>query len=69
MPETQVMAVYHDNPDITEESKLRTSACITVTEDTAVDGEIGKMTVPGGKYALARFESYPRTSTKRPGTP
>jgi AraC family transcriptional regulator len=55
-PETRVLAVYHDHPDITEEAKLRTSACITVPEDTQVEGEIGKMTIPGGKYALARFE-------------
>ena len=32
------------------------SICITAPPDTAVDGEIGKMTLPGGKYALARFE-------------
>ena len=30
--------------------------CVTVPEDTPVDGEIGKMTVPGGKYAVAHFE-------------
>jgi AraC family transcriptional regulator len=35
---------------------LRTSVCITVPEDTGVGGEIGKMTIPAGKYALARFE-------------
>lgn len=55
-PETQVLTVYHDDPKITEEDKLRTSACITVPEDTAVDGEIGKMTIPGGKFAVANFE-------------
>lgn len=55
-PETQVIAVYHDNPEITEESKLRTSACITVPADTQVSGEIGKMTIAGGKYAVAHFE-------------
>jgi AraC family transcriptional regulator len=55
-PETQAMSVYHDDPNVTEEDKLRTSACITVPEDTPVDGEIGKMTVTGGAYAVARFE-------------
>ena len=55
-PETKVLAVYHDDPKITPENKLRTSACITVPEDTSVEGEIGKMTVPGGKFAVARFE-------------
>jgi AraC family transcriptional regulator len=55
-PETQVLAVYHDDPNITDEGKLRTSACITVPEDTPVEGEIGKMAIAAGKYAMARFE-------------
>ena len=55
-PETKTIIIYHDNPDITDESKLRVSVSISVPEDTAVDGEIGKMTLPAGKYALARFE-------------
>jgi AraC family transcriptional regulator len=58
-PETKFLIVYHDDPEITDEQKLRTSVCITVPEDTEVDGEIGKMTVPAGKYALARFELTP----------
>ena len=58
-PETKVLAVYHDDPDITDESRLRTDACITVPEDTAVDGEIGKTAIPGGKYAIAHFEINP----------
>lgn len=55
-PETRMLSVYHDDPNITDESQLRTSICITVPPDTGVDGEIGSMTVPGGKYAVARFE-------------
>ena len=42
--------------EITDESKLRTSMCITVLPDTEVDGEIGKMTVEGGKHAIGHFE-------------
>lgn len=55
-PETKVLTVYHDDPNITAEDKLRTSACITVPEDTPIEGEVGKMTIPGGKFAVARFE-------------
>ena len=55
-PETQVLSVYHDDPKITDEDKLRTSACITVPKDTPVDGEVGKMAIPGGKFAVASFE-------------
>ena len=28
----------------------------SVPKDTQVEGEVGKMTVPGGKYVVARFE-------------
>jgi AraC family transcriptional regulator len=55
-PKTQVLGVYHDDPEITDVSKLRSSACITVPEGTEVDGEIGTMAVPGGKFAVAHFE-------------
>ena len=55
-PETQVLAVYYDNPEITDEDRLRLDVCITVPEETPVDGEVGKMVLPGGKYAMARFE-------------
>lgn len=55
-PGTKCIAVYHDDPDITSEQKLRTDVCITVPEDTAMDGEIGKMTIPGGKFAVAHCE-------------
>jgi AraC family transcriptional regulator len=55
-PETQVLAVYHDDPEITDEGKLRTDACITVPEDTVAEGEIGKTSIAAGKYAMAHFE-------------
>ncbi len=55
-PETQILNIYHDDPNLTEASKLRLSVCITVPKDTKVDGEIGKMSLPAGKYAFARFE-------------
>lgn len=58
-PETMAISVYHDDPNLTDEDKLRTSICITVPEDTAVSGDIGLMKIPGGKYAMARFEISP----------
>lgn len=50
------LAIYHDDPNITDDMKLRTSICITAPKDTPVDGEVGKMTVEGGQYVVARFE-------------
>lgn len=55
-PELQVLTAYHDNPEITDAEKLRLSVCITVPPDTRVDGDIGLMTLPGGRYACGRFE-------------
>ncbi|MCU4174694.1 AraC family transcriptional regulator [Carboxylicivirga sp. N1Y90] len=55
-PNMVSMAVYHDDPNITEEMKLRTSICISAPEDTKVDGEVGKMRIEGGQYMVARFE-------------
>lgn len=52
----QFLIIYHDNPEVTEDDKLRLSVCITVPEDTKVEGEIGKMVIPAGEYAVARFE-------------
>ena len=45
-PDTKTIIIYHDNPDITDESKLRVSVCVSVPADTTVDGEIGKMVLP-----------------------
>jgi len=58
-PETKVLGVYHDNPDVTETDKLRTSACVTVPPGTKVEGKIGQMTIPGGIFAVARTEILP----------
>ncbi|MGK0290729.1 MAG: AraC family transcriptional regulator [bacterium] len=55
-PNTQLLSIPHDDPNITEEEKLRLSVCITIPSDFEVDGEIGKMVVPRGKYAVARFD-------------
>lgn len=55
-PEVKCFSVYHDDPEITEDSKLRTSVCLTIPQDMQVDGEVGKMTISGGKYAVAHFE-------------
>jgi AraC family transcriptional regulator len=54
-PETEMLCVYHDDPGITEAARLRLSVCITVPATTQPDGAIGRMTVAGGRYAVARF--------------
>ncbi len=54
--QSQFLTIYHDNPQITEEEKLRMSVCLSVPADTAVDGEIGKTAIPAGQYAVGHFE-------------
>lgn len=50
------LVVYHDDPNLCDHNKLRTSVCITVPENTKVDGDVGTMKVEGGKYVVARFD-------------
>lgn len=55
-PDTHGITVYYDDPSVTEIEKVRQSACIPVHRDVKVEGEIGKMTLPAGKYAVGHFE-------------
>jgi AraC family transcriptional regulator len=55
-PETKSLAVYHDSPEVTDPSRLRSDACLTVPPGTKVDGEIGTMKIPGGLFAVAHVE-------------
>jgi len=58
-PAAKLLLVAHDNPGITDSDKLRLSICLTVPEGTAGEGEFGTMTIPGGAFAVARFEIPP----------
>jgi AraC family transcriptional regulator len=58
-PDTKLLVIYYDNPSITDESKLRVDVCVTVPEGTPAEGEIGRMSIPGGRNAVARFEISP----------
>lgn len=50
------LIIYHDDPNVTIEDKLRLSVCITVPPDTPVGGEVGKMELEAAKCVVARFE-------------
>lgn len=54
-PDFKSLIIYHDDPNVTIEDKLRMSVCITVPPETKVDGEIGKMEIEAAKYVIARF--------------
>ncbi|QWH18209.1 AraC family transcriptional regulator [Bacillus mycoides] len=55
--DTNVLTIYHDHHEFTEDYHLRTSLCIKIP-DEVVEGnsEIGLMTIPSGKYAVGHFE-------------
>lgn len=55
-PDTKTITVYHDDPTITAIEQVRQSACISVDKEVKVDGEIGKMKLDSGKYAVGHFE-------------
>lgn len=54
-PNFKSLIIYHDDPNVTVEDKLRMSVCITVSPETRVDGEVGKMEIDAAKYVVARF--------------
>lgn len=55
----KAVTIYHDNPRITVESKVRQSACITVEKDTHPEGDIRKVEIEEGFYVIGRFEITP----------
>lgn len=56
--ENDILAMYHDNPEISKEEQFRTSLCMTVPSNKIVkeDEEVGVMTIEGGLYAVGHFE-------------
>ncbi|TAI47477.1 AraC family transcriptional regulator [Flagellimonas allohymeniacidonis] len=55
-PKTKMVAIYYDSPRITDENKMESSACVTIEEDVEVNGEVGKVTIPKGKFAVGSFK-------------
>lgn len=48
--------IAHDDPTITEPAKCRYDACVVVEPTKVLSGEPMRTTLPGGRYACARFE-------------
>jgi len=55
---TKFITLYNDFYGLTEESKLKITICATVPKDTSIDGNIGKLCIKGGKYAVFHFEIF-----------
>ncbi len=52
---TITLNIYHDNPEITENHKLRVMAAIPVEEHATPSGAVGVTSLSGGKYGACRF--------------
>lgn len=59
-PDAIFLSLYHDDPDLTEDSKLRLEIALTVPEGTPVEGGIGLKKLEGGRYAMARIDILPQ---------
>jgi AraC family transcriptional regulator len=51
-PDTKVIGLSHDDPEVTPPEKLRYDACVTVGPGFEPEGEIGVQEIPGGDYAF-----------------
>lgn len=57
--DTKVLTIYHDHHEFTEDYHLRTSLCIAIPDESAVEtNDIGIMVIPSGKYAVGHFEIF-----------
>jgi AraC family transcriptional regulator len=50
------LGIVHDNPDLTEETKIRFDACVLITKEIQPKGEVGYKKIKGGKFAVFRYE-------------
>ncbi|MFH0866072.1 MAG: AraC family transcriptional regulator [Bacteroidota bacterium] len=62
---TKFIGIGYDDPSITETSKIRYEACVSIRKDVAPEGDIGVKTLAGGKYAVFRhngpYEKFSET--------
>ncbi|MCB9866110.1 MAG: AraC family transcriptional regulator [Phycisphaerales bacterium] len=52
-PQSRILGLSYDDPDVTPADKLRYDACLTVGPQFQPEGEVGVQDIPGGDYAMA----------------
>lgn len=45
-PGTALYSLYHDDPSLTDDDRLRVTVCVPVPADTPADGDIGRTAIP-----------------------
>jgi AraC family transcriptional regulator len=51
-PETTVLSISYDDPEVTPPDQIRCDCCVTVDEGFRPEGDIRVQTVEGGEYAV-----------------
>lgn len=57
-PGAKMVAVFHDDPDTTPATELRTSAGVIVPEECVIPPELSELRIPAGKYARATHRGH-----------
>jgi AraC family transcriptional regulator len=64
-PASRMIGISHDDPHITDESKFRYDACVSINREVKPEGEVGLKTIAGGKYAVfmhaGSYEHFQKT--------
>lgn len=50
------LAIYHDDPHVTEAAKLRTDICLVVQKEATPQGKVGVKELNAGKFALFLYQ-------------
>ena len=53
-PQMEFLTAYHDSLQETDDSKLRSDACLTVKVGTEGEDDVATMMIPGGLFAVGR---------------
>jgi AraC family transcriptional regulator len=64
-PASRMIGISHDDPHVTEESKFRYDACVTIDREVTPEGEVRMKSIAGGKYAIflhaGAYEGFQQT--------
>ena len=53
----KAITIYHDNPNVTQSSKVRYSACVTINKDIEAEGEIRPVTIQKGNLCCGKIRN------------
>jgi AraC family transcriptional regulator len=66
-PDTQMIAIYHDDPESTAADQLRSDAAVTVSSGDAVPERVERTACSAGRYACTTHDSARTKNSATPG--